>query len=200
MARVEGIQSPGIDVRVLRHDELERISLTLAHRSPAEHRERLTRQDQGVFTYLVAWDGTEPIGHVGIDWPDEREPERHVEKGGRAIVHDLEVVPARRNRGVGRALMVKLEQCVRERGLSEIGLTTGVDDGYAAARLLYRALGYVERPGTLHIESSRLPSDRTSDVYVEIVTDWTKNITGTGRRSLSDDETDAMIPVDRERR
>lgn len=166
-----------VDVRVARHDELERISRGLAHRSPLQHRERLARQDRGTFTYLVAWDGTEPIGHVGIDWPDDRQPELGLELGISAIVHDLAVVPERRNGGVGRALMLELEDRVRERGLFTVVLGTGLDDGYAAARHLYRSLGYVERPGSLHIEASRLPSDRTDAVYLEILTIWTKTLT-----------------------
>jgi GNAT superfamily N-acetyltransferase len=163
-----------IDVHVLRRDELQVVSRFLTHRSQAHHRDRLAKQDRGTFAYLIAWRGTEPVGHVGIDWPDDRRAERCVESGNRAIVRDLKVVPARRNEGIGRVLMLDLERRVRERGLAEIGLSTGVDEGYAAARHLYRALGYVEVPDTLHIESLRLPSDQTTSIYLEIVSDWTK--------------------------
>ena len=164
-----------IDVHVVRHDELERISRALRHRSSLQHGERVARQDRGAFTYLVAWDRDEPVGHVGIDWPNDREPELGLEFGPHAMVHDLEVLPRRRNEGIGRALMVELEDQVRERGLPAIMLTTGIDDGYAAARHLYRSLGYVEIPGTLHVESSRLPPDR-AEVFLEILTIWTKTV------------------------
>lgn len=39
-----------------------------------------------------------------------------------------------------------------------------------------RVIGYVELPGTLHIESSRLPSDRRTILYLEVVTEWTKTL------------------------
>lgn len=167
----------GINVHALRCDELALVSRVLSHRSRAQHRERLTRQDRGIFTYLIAWHGTEPVGHVGIGWPDDRQPERGLEWGDRALVHDLEVVSAHRNEGVGRALMLELEKRVRERGLAAIGLGTGLDEGHAAARHLYRSLGYAELPQSLHIESLRLPSDRATVVYLEIVSQWAKTLT-----------------------
>jgi GNAT superfamily N-acetyltransferase len=176
-ARVKRQQRLVIDVHALRREELEVVSRFLAHRSPAHHRDRLAQQDRGTFTYLVAWSGDEPLGHVGIGWPDDRHPERRLQWGNRAIVHDLEVVSARRNEGIGRMLMLELEKRVRERGLAGIGLSTGLDEGYAAARHLYRALGYAEVPDTLHVESLRLPSDQTTGIYLEIVSDWTKTLT-----------------------
>ena len=116
--------------------------------------------------YLIAWDGTVRVGHVGISWPDDRRPERDMEWGTRPIVHHLEVVPARRNEGIGRALMLELEEQVRERGLADIGLRTGIDDYHAAARRLYRSLGYVELPRTLHLWSEPMPSDRPTGLLL----------------------------------
>jgi GNAT superfamily N-acetyltransferase len=128
----------------MRRDELPLVTQALANRSPVMHRERLTRQDQGVFTYLIAWVESQPVGHVGINWPDDRRV-HCLEWGYGASVHDLEVVPERRNHGVGRSLMLEVEELVRQRGLATIGLSTGLDDGYAAARHLYRSLGYVRK-------------------------------------------------------
>lgn len=167
---------PVIDVRQSRAEELELITRVLTDRSPVQHREWLSRQDQGVFDYLIAWDGTVPVGHVGMSWPDDRRPERDVEWGTRVTVHHLEVVPERRNEGVGRALMLELEERVRERGLADIGLSTGIDDYHAAARHLYRSLGYVELPGTLHIWSVPTPSDRPTGLFLGVVTMWTKTL------------------------
>jgi ribosomal protein S18 acetylase RimI-like enzyme len=132
-----------------------------------------------VFTYLIAWEGTQPVGHVGIDWPDDRQPELDLEQGFGAYVHDLEVVPERRNHGVGRALMLELEKRVRGRGLTRIVLSTGLDDGFAAARHLYRSLGYVQIPETTHIDSYRVPSDPTPSVIVESLTYWARILTST---------------------
>lgn len=174
-----------VDIHPLRPDELAAVSEGLAHRPPERHRSRLERQGRGVFTYLIAWEDGAPVGHVGIDWPDDREPESMLERHGQPAVHDLEVLPTFRGRGIGRALMVELEGSVRERGMDVIRLGTGSDEGYAAARMLYRSLGFVEVPGSLYIESSILPGHRDRSLYLEILTDWVKSPISTERREGS---------------
>ena len=112
---------------------------------------------------------------MGITWPDDRRPVRELEWGaGCATVHDLEVTPPHRDRGVGRALMLELEDWVRARGLIGLGLRTGLDESYAAARHLYRSLGYAERPGSLHILSSRSLWDPPGEAHIDIFTYWHK--------------------------
>ena len=166
---------PGIDVHELRRDELAVVSEVLANRSPLMHRDRLEQQERGVFTYLIAWLDDRPVGHVGITWPDDRRPVHELEWGvEHATVHDLDVAPAHRNRGVGRALMLELEDRVRARRLIGIGLRTGVDEDFAPARHLYRSLGYAERPGTLHILSARSPWEAPREAYIDIFTYWHK--------------------------
>jgi GNAT superfamily N-acetyltransferase len=169
-----------VDIHPIRPDELAAVSEGLVHRSPEQHRARVERQARGVFTYLIAWEDGAPVGHVGIDWPDEREPESMFERHGQPTVHDLEVLKESRGRGIGRALMLGLERSVRERGMDVIRLGTGLDEGYAAARKLYRLLGFVEVPGSLYIESSILPGHRDQCIYIEILTDWVKDSISTG--------------------
>lgn len=167
----------GIDIRELGRGELTLVSEVLTNRSARLHRQRLERQEGGGFTYLIAWRDGRPIGHVGIDWPDDRRPRHELEWGAdRAVVHDLEVAPSERDRGVGRAMMLELEDRVRARGLVEIGLGTGLSEGYAAARHLYRSLGYVERPGTLHLESARSPFKPPEEAWMDILTNWFKTL------------------------
>jgi GNAT superfamily N-acetyltransferase len=165
-----------IDIRPLRADELALVLDGLQHRSPTQHRSRFDRQARGDFTYLIAWEAGAPVGHVGIDWPDDRELTTTLEGRGRPSVHDLVVLPARRRRGIGRALMMELERRVRDRGMPVIQLDTGLDEGYAAARSLYRSLGYVELPRSLHVESSMYPGGRTEDFYLEVLTMWEKRL------------------------
>jgi GNAT superfamily N-acetyltransferase len=173
-----------VDIHPLRPDELTAVSDGLACRPPERHRSRLERQARGVFTYLIAWEDGAPVGHVGIDWPDDREPESMFERHGQPTVHDLEVLPESRGRGIGRALMLELERAVRERGMDAIRLGTGLDEGYAAARKLYRSLGFVQVPGSLYIESSILPGHRDQGIYIEILTDWVKGPTSTEQQEV----------------
>jgi ribosomal protein S18 acetylase RimI-like enzyme len=57
-----------------------------------------------------------------------------------AELTDLFVAPAYRRRGVGRALIERIEQMARAGGAAEVIILTGFDN--APAQGLYRALGY----------------------------------------------------------
>jgi ribosomal protein S18 acetylase RimI-like enzyme len=58
---------------------------------------------------------------------------------------ELYVVPARRGRGLGRALMLAALATARERGADRIELGTSESD--VAARALYESLGFSNREG-----------------------------------------------------
>jgi ribosomal protein S18 acetylase RimI-like enzyme len=61
---------------------------------------------------------------------------------GFLFVDELAVLPAFRRRGVARALLAHLESLARELGLAGVRLLARPEN--AAARALYRALGYAE--------------------------------------------------------
>jgi ribosomal protein S18 acetylase RimI-like enzyme len=58
---------------------------------------------------------------------------------------ELYVVPKRRGRGLGRALMEAAIEAARAEGATHMDLGTGEDD--AAARALYESLGFSNREG-----------------------------------------------------
>ena len=62
-----------------------------------------------------------------------------------AYLEELYVVPERRGRGLGRALLEATMQHARERGARRIDLNTSEDD--VAARALYQRLGFTNREG-----------------------------------------------------
>jgi ribosomal protein S18 acetylase RimI-like enzyme len=62
-----------------------------------------------------------------------------------AYLEELYVVPARRGRGLGRALLEATMEHARERGARRIDLNTSEDD--VAARALYQRLGFTNREG-----------------------------------------------------
>ena len=162
-----------IDVHALREEELEAVCSHLSARSRTQHITRFEEQRGGRFVYLIAWIAGVPTGHVGVGFPDDRRVIDLCEWGNRALVSDLWVEPAFRGRGAGRALMVELEQQCRGAGVRGIGLDTGLDDGYAGARELYRSLGYSDHGGTF-ITSSALPADAGLPFFIEVLTIWTK--------------------------
>ena len=62
-----------------------------------------------------------------------------------AYLEELYVVPERRGRGIGRALMEAAIELARERGAGDMHLGTSEDD--VAARALYESLGFSNRGG-----------------------------------------------------
>ncbi|HEY7206742.1 MAG TPA: GNAT family N-acetyltransferase [Gaiellaceae bacterium] len=60
-------------------------------------------------------------------------------------LEELYVVPERRGRGLGRALLESSMRHAKERGAARIDLNTSVDD--VAARALYESLGFTDREG-----------------------------------------------------
>ncbi len=113
-----------IDVRPLGPDELGRVDAVLP----------LSRLDTAQ-TYLVAWDGDEPVGHAHVAW--ER---THL---GVPEIQDVFVLPQRRRRGIATALTAAAERLAAERGFDRISLSVS-ESGNDAARGLYQRLGYRE--------------------------------------------------------
>jgi GNAT superfamily N-acetyltransferase len=131
-----------IEVRPLREDELPTVAVALPSRPEATHRRRLRRQAYGGFTYLIGWVDGIPSGFVGMGAPEGRDVDDLLEFRGDPYVHDLFVNEAHRRRGLARAMMLDVERRARLDGAHGIGLTTGTDDSFVAARALYLALGY----------------------------------------------------------
>ena len=85
-------------------------------------------------TYLVAWDGDDPIAHAHIAWTRTRL--------GVPEIQDVFVREDRRREGIGEELMRVSERAVAARGHSRVSLSHGIGD--ARAKALYAKLGYRE--------------------------------------------------------
>ena len=86
----------------------------------------------GVF--LLAADGDDVCGCVGLAWVDDRFGE----------VRRLHVTPHARRVGLGRRLMTEVEQHARRMGMTELRLDTRRD--LVESQRLYESLGYREIP------------------------------------------------------
>lgn len=108
---------------------------------PSFHAIRYGRQQDGLSTYLVAWDGARPTGSCEVRWDgpaarDVRETQEDCPE-----INGLVVWPeSMRGRGVGTALINAAESLARERGRRRIGL--GVETRNSRAASLYSRLGY----------------------------------------------------------
>jgi len=85
-------------------------------------------------TYLVAWDGEEPVGHAFVAWSGTklRIPE----------IQDVWVAPERRRTGIASDLTRAAEDEARGRDAERISLSVGIAN--AAARALYEKLDYAD--------------------------------------------------------
>jgi GNAT superfamily N-acetyltransferase len=136
-----------IDIRELTADDADRVGDRLP----------LARQG-GRGTYLVAWEGEEPLAHAHISWTGTRL--------GVPEIQDVFVREDSRRRGLGTAVTLAAEQVVRARGHTRISLGTSIDN--EAARRLYGKLGYRDSGaeplrvhGTIMIRTGPLEVDDT---------------------------------------
>jgi GNAT superfamily N-acetyltransferase len=164
------------------------------------HEERLHHQEDGHGAYLIAWLGDEPVGHIQLQLPDERDLDSMLEGRGGAWAEDLWVAPWARGRWVGPALMRTMETEARRAGVARVVFFAGVGPGYAAARAIYTWMGWRERRPDPFIESATLLRDDGGTVpYVEVVTLWEKVVTeiGAGSRSVRSPMKGAALGLDR---
>ena len=83
---------------------------------------------------LVAFEEGEPIGFALA----HHLPRRH-DPPAKLLVYEVDVDEAHRRRGVGKALLAKLRDVARERGIPQGWVLT--DDDNAAGMALYRSAG-----------------------------------------------------------
>jgi ribosomal protein S18 acetylase RimI-like enzyme len=104
--------------------------------SEAQTRRRLLAA-QGIETVLLAEVESEAVGFASlrlVPFLSDDVP--------RAELTELYVDPTHRRRGIGRALVRRVEALAMERGATELVLLTGLDNQEAQA--FYRRLGYRE--------------------------------------------------------
>ena len=112
----------------------------------------LARLHQGNGLYLVAWEGSEPVGHAHLALSDPPE------------LQDVEVRETHRRRGIASALTAAVEAQARARGYATLRVTVSADS--PAAQALYRKLGFVDTgipprrvQGTVQIRTGPLEVD-----------------------------------------
>lgn len=170
--------SPALEVRPARPGELDELCAAFPDRPRVLHEERLGHQEAGHGRYLIAWLDDEPVGHIELQFPDERDLDSMLEGRGAAWVEDLWVTPSARGRWIGPALMRRVEREARRSEIPRLVFFAGTHQGYAAARAIYSWMGWRERRPEPFIESATLArDDGGSDVYTEVLTMWEKDLT-----------------------
>jgi len=164
-------------VRRARPEELDALCLAFPSRPRVLHEERLLQQEGGHGPYVIAWLHDEPVGHIQLQLPDERDLDAMLEGRGAAWAEDLWVKPSARGRWIGPTLMRVMEAEARRVGVERLVFFAGVSPDYAAARAIYAWMGYRERRPEPFIESAVIADDDgATHVYVEAVTIWEKDL------------------------
>jgi GNAT superfamily N-acetyltransferase len=164
-----------IEVRPFKEVDLEAAIAGISSRTPDQHRRRLAQHIKGTgFTELIAFLDGVAVGFVGLGWHDDAAVDEMIESRGFALVYDLHVEESFRRRGAGHALMRGLEERARILGAPGVILDTGTGDDFAAARALYRSLGYVECGG-VYLGGWSDP-DRPGVHYVDPLRQWMKSL------------------------
>jgi len=113
--------------------------------SPAyagQHARRFGFQQRGKATYLIAWLGEEPLGHLLVRWGGAPRDDVPAALRQRPYLEAAAVLPEFQSRGVGTRLFGAVEALAPERGFCELGLAVGVEN--VRARALYDRLGYLD--------------------------------------------------------
>jgi GNAT superfamily N-acetyltransferase len=122
-----------------------------------EYARRLEARERGELEQVVAWEGRVPVGRGMVLFPGHEEYSESARRERCAEVRDVFVDPARRRRGVARAVMAALQGTARDRGF-RVGLSVSLDEAAAPARALYDTLGYRQAHGPF-LTSTMLDGD-----------------------------------------
>jgi len=149
----------GIDVRELTDADLALIG----NRLP------LHRLGQAQ-TYLVAWAGSDPVGHAHIAWKETTL--------GVPEIGDVFVQAELRRRGIGTELSEAAERLARTRGHRQISISASIAN--EGALRLYRRLGYRDAglpprrvQGTVVVRGGPIQVDETLLYLIKDLTDLT---------------------------
>lgn len=104
------------------------------------HAVHLRDQESGRASFLVAWDGEEPLGSAMVQWGGPVGAAARAAHPDAVEVNHLQVRAEHRGGGVGTALIGYAEELARGRDRHLVAVGVAVDN--PGAERLYRRLGY----------------------------------------------------------
>jgi GNAT superfamily N-acetyltransferase len=133
----------GVDIRALSREELDVVTDALPGGPFApvnKHLPRLHLQEEARARYLVAWRGSEPVGHALVHLRPNSDQGAVL---GCAELEDLFVHADARGHGIGAALLAAAEREAAGTGALQLGFAVTVSNPHNdAARRLYERCGY----------------------------------------------------------
>jgi ribosomal protein S18 acetylase RimI-like enzyme len=128
-----------IEIRLLQPGDEDVVRALATHEGPADP-EAVLADPRTLF--LVAFDGDEPVGFVLA----HELPRRHCDRA-KLFVYEVDVAESHRRRGIAAALLERLAEVARERGIRTGFVLTEPDND--AANALYRSAGGTSHPDVL---------------------------------------------------
>jgi ribosomal protein S18 acetylase RimI-like enzyme len=158
------VQTAEVVIRRLEATELRSLESSM----PSQfHQQRLQIQTREEADYLIAWRGSEAVGHLLLRWQGPLPRPLEDRAAGIPYIEALVVKEQVRARGIGSRLMAAAEEKVIGRGISSAGLAVAVENWPAMAfyaRRGYELTGfdpfdvswsYVDHDGALNVEEER---------------------------------------------
>jgi ribosomal protein S18 acetylase RimI-like enzyme len=141
---LEPVSAEQLEIRTARMGDLQALEEHLPVEGLPEFAKLMLRfQEQNLNTYLVAFLGRIPVGHLQIYWQGCRNKEVKHNLIQFPALYTIEVDPDHRSRGIGSAMMSVAERAVYEcgtRGSNYVGLTVDVKNRRASD--MYERRGY----------------------------------------------------------
>jgi GNAT superfamily N-acetyltransferase len=131
-----------VTIRPIARGDVRALDRALPEGPRGKHYDRAERQSLGLGTYLAAWDGERPTGHLLVRWDGPSLEPMASAMPDCPELEDFFVDPAYRGTGIGRALMEEAERRALASGYAMIGLGVGLAPTYDTARTLYLRRGY----------------------------------------------------------
>jgi len=138
-ALFENIDSERIEISPVRNEDVVGLEKFLTSGDFMKHRKRLAGQEAGAGTYLIAR-GNVPAGHIYIIWKGCQEGPPAEREKREPLIEDFYVHPAARGKGIGRALLQRAEDLIRERGYHGAGVSVIVTN--PPVEKMYKRAGY----------------------------------------------------------
>jgi len=99
--------------------------------------------DDGNTTFLIAFAGSEPVGHLNLRWLGTNEAEVRAYVTETPELSQISVWPPEmQSQGIGTRMITAAEAMITDRGHGQVGL--GVEVTNERARRLYERLGYLD--------------------------------------------------------
>jgi GNAT superfamily N-acetyltransferase len=132
-----------IELRLATNDTIDAfLQLAAQHffsGSEAEARDNLGPFAQSETSFILAYEGTEPVGTVTIRWQPNYPPFR---AAGIPFIQNIEIRYDLRGQGYGARVLEAVEQLISKRS-SQAGICVALFDAYGPAQRLYAKRGYL---------------------------------------------------------